>query len=273
MPTTFLAALRETWPRQHGAWTILAASSILGLAAAGTFTAPCALLATSVLSGFLARQAVQSWLGCSGHDPRRQPILAVALTYLALCAVTGLWLAFAHELWILLPIGVGAALAAALCLALSLEGRRVSLGVDLVGLLGLSLIAPAFEYVATGTFSERSLALWFLCALFFSGRPFQVRFFTRHRTGHSSLRQRVAAGWPTLAYQLASLTAATWLAAASPAVNPPLVVLAFLPVLALAVLSVAKGPSTPLSIWKIGYLEGSQAVLFVLFASLAFRLA
>ncbi|MBI3892902.1 MAG: YwiC-like family protein [Candidatus Wallbacteria bacterium] len=264
--------LSLTWPRQHGAWTILAASAALGFAVGGPVRVPTLFLATAVFCGFLGRQAAETWLGLARGDARRNAVAALYLLYLGLCITTGL-AAAAHGLWFLLPIGAAGMSAAAASLLLGRLGRSASLAVDLVGLAGLGLVAPAFEYCTSGELTQRTAALWLLSTLFFAGRPFQVRFFTRHRAAQSSLSQRLRAGWPTLAYQSFALIAALGLAAATHAANPWLVSLAFLPVAALAAVSVMRGPGSPLPIWKIGCLEGLQALNFVVFAALALKLA
>ena len=266
------AVLRLSLPRQHGAWAILAATALLGLACEGRPGPASALLSGAVLAGFLARHAALLTLRLSRSDPRRRPLAVVAALELAGCAALGLTAMVAGQLWALLPLGFAGAAVAAASTGLESRGKGLHLGMEVLGILGLCLVTPALHYAATGQFGARTWALWGLCCLFFAGRPLQVRYLARHRTGARTLGARLAAGWPTLTYQLAALVTAGALATAgSPPLLPPLGALALVPTALAASWKVALPREEPVGIAGIGLREAAHVALFVALTVLAFR--
>jgi len=59
--------------------------------------------------------------------------------------------------------------------------KPLTLVAELTGTFGLSLAALASAYCQTGRLTAASIALWGLCALFFSGSVFHVRSLVRAR--------------------------------------------------------------------------------------------
>jgi hypothetical protein len=268
----FSALLRLSVPRQHGAWAILAAAVVLGLACEGRPGPASAWLCGAVLAGFLARHAALLAMRMSRTDPRRGRLAGLAAAEAAACAALGLATMVGGQLWALLPLGLAAAVVAAASTGLESRGKGLHLGLEILGVLGLCLVTPALHYAVTGEFGSRTWALWALSCLFFAGRPLQVRYLARHRTGARTLPERLATGWPTLAYHLAALAGAGALAAVGePALLPPLGPVTLLPAALAACWKVAFPRETPVGIAGIGLREAAHVVLFVALTVLAFR--
>jgi hypothetical protein len=259
-----------TWPRQHGAWSVLGAGFLLGMTGQRWETAS-VLLAAAVLWGFLARHTVAFLLHPSRSPSLRLRLLPWATIYTALALFFGTLLVLGFHRWLLLPLG-GAALALSV-LSVALErGRkdRTTLG-EMVGMLGLSLVIPAAAYASSGLFSGQTMGLWALGALFFTGSVFHVRYLVRHRReSRQDWHTRLRTGGGSLAYHLAGLAIA-WLLSYFRAL-PPLAPLALLPVTAKAFWTVGRRQAGRINIQRIGFIELAHTLAFVALTSLSFHL-
>ena len=170
----WLRRYRIIFPSEHGSWSMLLVPFLIG-AGVGLFATTPALHAGSavllcflaVMSVFLARQPVALWDRIRrGRGRRSQLSTAVfwAVVLLANAAVAGAGLLALGRwpvLWLALPaLGV-----LALTLALTaLRGPR-QLSVELIGVTGLALAAPAAYVSATGRLDARGWAVWAVSAL------------------------------------------------------------------------------------------------------------
>lgn len=76
---------RLVLPRQHGAWSVLVASFVLGVAALGRLV-PEGLLLAMILCGFISHHAAGKYLMLPDADERRPIVMTWAIGF-ATCAV------------------------------------------------------------------------------------------------------------------------------------------------------------------------------------------
>jgi len=265
-PSAFLLTI----PRQHGAWSVLAAGFILGAIVGGRLGKEGLLLLGALLSGFLARHAVGLLLRPAGSEEQQRKIRRLTLGYVAHALLLGGLLVIRYDRWLLVPLGVVALVLALVSLHLERQRQdRTTVG-ELVNLLGLSLAIPATAYATSGVFEAATAGWWTLGLLFFSGSVFHVRYLVRKRRESSGpLAARWRAGWPSVVYHLAALGVAAGLSALG--TLPSLAFLALLPVTVKALGAVVQRREGPLNIRHIGYAELAHTVLFVALAGWAVR--
>jgi hypothetical protein len=258
-------------PRQHGAWTSLLVSFVVG-AAAGNWTRPELLLLLGAgIAAFFARQSAVAWMGAPEGDPRRARAAAWTALAAAAGAGCGLWLVARTGVWPLIPAGGGAFLLLAATVAFERRRQFFTPMSEAAGFLGLSLMAPAAEMVAAGAASARTAAVWALAAAFFAGGLFRVRYLVRRRAqSMGMLPERLRAGAASLAVQAAGL-AATAALAFIPHALPATAVSALLPGALQAAVNVARRRASPAPVRSVGRLELAHGVLFTLLAAAALR--
>ena len=175
------AVLPLTLPRQHDAWSVLLLGFALGAAVGGAVGTPTLLMLGAVVCGFVARHAAGVWARLSPADRRRGHVAGWAAAYLAASALLSVALVLWYERWLVIAFGLLAAAFGAASLALERRRQDCTLTGELIGMLGLSLAVPAAAYAATGAFHARTVGLWAVSALFFTGGVFHVRCVARNR--------------------------------------------------------------------------------------------
>lgn len=164
-------------PKQHGAWTILLASCIIGIIAGvktgGRIGAELILSLTAVISGFLLRHAIAVFLK-SGRPPRWVVI------YFLMSVLPFMTLVFHYDRALFMYFGIIAA--AAMLASLVMERMKLdrTLGGEIIGTCALSLAAPAVFYAISGRASSEAVSLWLLSAAFFGANLIFVRYALRH---------------------------------------------------------------------------------------------
>jgi hypothetical protein len=258
-----------TVPRQHGAWSMLLAGFVLGLASGNRFGAEGLLLLVAVFFGFCARHAAGLFLR-PARSNRRTHVLLWAIGYASVALFAGAWLVVGYHRWLLLPLGgVALVLAGASVILEQRRQDRTTVG-ELVGVLGLSVVLPAAAYAATGVFGATTAGLWALGAFFFGGSVFHVRYLVRHRRESGGpLASRWRAGGLAVAYHLAALAASIGLSAVD--ALPPLAPLALLPVAVKSLWAVGRRREGEINIRHIGYVELAHTLIFLAIAILAFH--
>lgn len=258
-----------TWPRQHGAWSILAAGFLLGMADQ-EWNLPSLLGLATVLGGFLARHTMALCLRPARSPSLRSSLLPWAIGYTALASLLGGLLVVGFHRWLLLLWGAPALLLAALSVILERGRRDRTTAGELVGVLGLSLVIPAAAYTSSGILSVQTLGLWALGAIFFGGSVFHVRYLVRRRReACQDWYSRLRAGWPSLACHLVGLAVAWGLS--SLRALPSLAPLALLPVTAKVLWTVGRRQAERIHIQRIGFTELAHTLLFVALAILSFH--
>jgi hypothetical protein len=260
-----------TVPRQHGAWTSLLSAYVLGTGTGGRFGIASVLLLGAVLAAFLGRQAALLAFKRPAGTPGRAGLVLWTAVYAAAFLSAGVLLLSAWDLGYLLHLGATAFVLLAVTMALERRRRAFTPIAEGAGFLGLSLVAPAAEYAASGAFTVRTAAVGLMCAAFFIGSMIHVRFLLRNRPETlQTLRGRAKAGAVSVIYHLHIYGFA--LSAASAGLLPPLAPLAFAPATARALWSIAHGRRGPVPVRSVGWQEVANTLLFVGLAVLAFRL-
>lgn len=254
--------LGATIPRQHGSWSILAAGAAAGLAAGGVSAATPWVVA-ALLLGFFAQHSAGAFFRLpAGHDARRA-MAAWTAVYAACFMAAGAVLLFYFELVHLLPLAAAEILLMAATSLLRGRRRDITVPGELLGIAGLALTLPAVQIAGTGALTVEGGGLAVLCFLFFSTSVFHVRYLVRrkrHITGPIS--ERLAAGWPTLAWHALAMLGAWLLVSVTPL--PMAVAAAMAPAMIRGLGAVAYRFRRPPSVKKIGLVELAATLAFLL---------
>ena len=265
-------ALAMTLPRQHGAWSILLACFVIGTLVGNTLNLRVPLVFFAVIFGFLARHGVGVYSRAPRTDDRKNRVLIWTSIYSLVVLTAGGLLVIVHELWQLLPLGLIIFAFGFATLVLSQRRMETTAGGELVGILGLTLVAPAAEYVASGLFSSQTVGLWILCAFFFCGSVFHVRYLVRRRAESvGPLSVRLKAGWPSVVYHLVVLCISVVLGSAG--MIPLLSPVALLPAALKAWVAVGRRVRTPLPVRWIGVIEVLCTIAFLVLVVFVFRMS
>jgi hypothetical protein len=138
----------------------------------------------------------------------------------------------------------------------------------MMAIAGLTLTAPASFYAARGSFDATALWLWALCAVYFASSVFYVKFRVstinpRHDHIRLESRRRCALYHGSLLALLLVLTLTGDLSA--------IAFIAFVPVLTRSFWHLAK-PVREINLRRVGLLEMSYSLVFLIFTTLDFRL-
>lgn len=250
-------------PREHGAWSVLITSLLAGTAVGGGFTQPVAVFWGTVLAGFLGWTNAVAWWNESKGRPLTALVLwwAVLLFSVALAGCTRLVLADGYRA---LPLFFSLVGSCALFLGTQGKPAARSIWTELAGIAGLSVLAAAAHYIASGRLTGATAGIWLICLLVFVGSVLHVRFLVRELAARRrSISARVRAGLPSLLYHLAAFVFINALAYSGrlvPLVAPLLIA----PSVVKAWWAVATpAPDGPLQIRRIGRIELAYAGIFL----------
>lgn len=254
-------------PKEHGAWAMLYVPLLLGAFAAGAWSVRILWLAIAATALLLAREAALAWWRARlwRRDPGNSG--RMLLFYSALAAAAGAELMLSAKLWGLsLPAAAAGALAAWHVRQAARREER-TIPTEVLGILGLTLTAPAAHYTALGRFEITGLGLWAASAAYFISSVFYVklRVLTAYLKQPDELARIRRGCW---VYH-AALALAVGLAVAS-GVAPVPVLAAYAPIVARAFWHLWR-PARRLVLKRVGVLEIVYSVLFLIFAALAFR--
>lgn len=259
-------------PKQHGAWSILIASFILGASLGGKFGIESILLLVVVLSVFLGRLTASEYFKLSASLAARQnlfvPLGGLAF-FLAVSFSGATLLVIKYRRWFLIPLGIASFAITALSLELAKKGRDLTFVGEITNILGLSLVAPAAEYIGRGIYSLRTFGLWLLCFFFFAGSVFRVRYLNRKCIeAQGVFFERLKAGTPSLIFHIAAFLITFGLARNN--ILPSLAPLALAPINLRVLWSVSRRYKNPIPIRTIGYIEVLHTLLFLALAVMAY---
>jgi hypothetical protein len=263
------SAFGLTISRQYGAWSMLVACFLIGALVGSGWSPRILVLLPAVVFGYMTRYGAGVYLRSSVTKERRG-VLAWTAVYSALVLVAGGALVFVYELWMLLPLGVIIIAFGVATVVLSQRKMDTTTSGELVGILGLTLVAPAAEYVSSGVVSTGTVGLWLLCAFFFCGSVFHVRYLVRRRSESiGPAKARMEAGWPSLAYHLVVLCISLVLAFARvlPSVAPAVLI----PTAVRASVAVGVRFRKPVPVRRIGMTEVLNTIVFLVLTVLIFR--
>ena len=257
----------RTIPRQHGAWSILIASFILGTLLGGRFGIESMLLLLAVLAAFFARYTASGYFK---SDTVRNNLFTWFTLYAGIFLLSGVLLVFGYRRWFLIPLGTVSLVIIALSLYLAKKGKDLTLAGEINNILGLSILAPAAEYTAWGIYSLKTLGLWLLCFFFFAGSVFRVRYLTRKRLeAGGEFLERLKAGMPSLVFHMAAFLTTIGLIRIN--VLPALTLFVLMPVTLRVLWLIAKRYKKPITVRAVGYIEVFHTLLFIVLAVIAFR--
>lgn len=262
-------------PREHGAWGLLLVPLFTGVVASFAsphHTWPLVLFTGAALFMFWLRTPVESLLG-SGlitvQNPREKRAAVAATIVLAAASVGCLiGLMWPGRNLKLLLVGLVAASSFVIQAVLRKLGRDTRMASQLAGAVALTSTAPAAYYVGTGTLDARAFVLWLMNWLFAWNQIHFVQL-SIHAARAATLSEKFIRGKVFFVAQ--TLVLAGLVFASLRRLVPPLVILAFLPIVVRGTWWFFRGPK-PLDIKALGWSEMTQGAVFGILLSLAFLL-
>lgn len=252
-------------PKEHGAWAMLYAPLVLGVAAARQVPGRLLWLVAAVTLLFMARESLALWLRAARQHRSSGRLPAQMALQISLAAACGGWLIGREQRFELLPL---AAVAALLFAAQAVQLRRReqrSIAAEIFAIVGLTSSAPAAYCVARGGFAAIAAWLWVVSALYFASSVFYVKLRVADlqvRRAGGQRRLRVA----TAVYHLA--LAGVVLALVLRHVFGSGLALAFAPILARTAWALWR-PARTLSLRRIGVFEILYSLGFLACAAAA----
>lgn len=248
---------------------MLYAPLLIALLFAGRFEIPALLFVVVVTLAFLAHEPLATLARFYSAQATRKDQLQQARTWLMIYAFIAApacaLLLFSYRRWHLLTIG--ALLLVLLGLHTYLTAKRLErqfIG-EFLGVLSLTLTAPAAYYVALGQFDQRALCLWMLNLLYFSSAVFYIKMRVSRSIKKSNASQLT---WQCAGYHAALLIGISllvWRGGFS-----LLVLLAFVPVIGRA-FSAMRLEEQRLNLKRIGIAEVGYTLVFMLFLVFGLR--
>ncbi|MFB3920975.1 MAG: YwiC-like family protein [Terriglobia bacterium] len=263
------------FPREHGAWGMLLVPFMTGAwigFAGGRGFYPLILFLAASLALFCLRTPLEIWLQTSplrAQTPvERQAVAYSIFAYAALAtAAVGILLGY-ERAYGLLALGAVVGVLFGAQAILKKLGRQTRMTAQLIGSLGLTSTAAGAYYVVAGQFDSRALVLWGANWLFAANQihSVQVRI---HSARAASRAEKFARGNGFLAAQVLTilLLAAAWRLGGLPGAAA----LAFAPSLIRGFLWFLRRPA-PLEIYRLGYGELANALIFGVLFILGFQL-
>jgi len=262
-------------PREHGAWGLLlvplATGGAIGVLAGGN-EVPLVALTVAALALFWLRTPVESWLGSGLLRARtRQERRAAGTAILILAAIVALALASLfregcnRQLVLLGLVAMSAFVAQGVLRKL---GRHTRMLAQVVGMLGLTVTAPAAYYVVTGQLNGEAWVLW-LANFLFAGNQIHFVQLRIHAAKGSSYSEKFERGRSFLVGEV--LLAAALLFSWRFHLLPWVASLAFLPLLVRGITWFFERPK-PCVVRKLGWTELAHAVVFAVWLIAGFHL-
>lgn len=249
--------LRKTavtaFPRQHGAWSVLLAGLTLGAVIAGETGIKYILFFISAVCGFLGRYAIVLYNQIPDSDGRKRGVFVLSLFYAFISAVASTFLIAVYKRWLLIPLLLIMVSFLGISIAFKKCRKERTVAGEITGLTGLSLTSLPAAYSVKGTIETTMIGMWLLSLLFFIGSVFHVRYVAS--------RSAYDTGRVNLFYHLAALSLAIFMAVAG--YIPLLAPAAMIPVTVKVALAVKKNGGLRQPLRRIGYIELTHTVLFV----------
>ena len=253
-------------PKEHGAWAMLYTPFAAGLAVSRSFSWALPLLLAAVTCLFIGRDSLLAWGRARSRGEPSGPALRETAFMLGLALACGIVAALVWRLPGLLWMGLTALLLLGVNFSQVVRREHRALEAEILGVVGLTLTAPAAYYAARGRWDAAALWLWLLSALCFASSIFYVRLRVlspqpRKDQARQDLRVR------SMAYHAFLVVVLGWFALTGR--RHALAVLGFLPILGRTAWSLWR-PSSSLDLRRIGILEIVYSVNFLVFIALAF---
>ncbi|HKR62081.1 MAG TPA: YwiC-like family protein, partial [Pyrinomonadaceae bacterium] len=162
-------------PREHGAWVMLYVPLIAGVLVAWNFSFRVLLFGLSATFLFIARESLLTWWRAYRRGEHRVEALLRLGIYLSLAALSIGPLILADRLYALVPLGLVALLLLAVNAEMAAKREDRTIVGEILAIAGLTMTAPAANYVAEGTWQDTAIWLWFLSALYFASSVFYIK--------------------------------------------------------------------------------------------------
>jgi hypothetical protein len=254
-------------PREHGAWVMLYVPLVMGTMVAHGPRRPILWLSVAVTFLFIARESFLAWWRARRRDQEAIRARRLMLVYLCLAFAFGAPLVLLDRLFGLIPLAI---VAFGLLLVnaeqvVQREDRTIT--GEVLAILGLTMTAPAAHYVIRGRWEAMALGLWGASALYFVSSVFYVKL--RMAAAHGrSLEQRERARRQCALYH--SFLIAALLGLVLTHRLGVFLTIAFAPALGRAFWHVVQ-PAERVNLRRVGIAEIFNALVFLIFATLAFR--
>jgi hypothetical protein len=254
-------------PREHGTWGMFFIPFVVGWLAAGRTPAPLALLLAAATAVFLSRENLLFWWRARRRRQDPGDSGKALLVCAAVAAAGGAALAFGYRLYGVIPLGIAGVAALLLNAELALRRQGRTVATEFLGVASSSLNAAGANYVAAGVWTAQSFWVWLLCALYFGSSIFYVKL--RVQDAHGKKAGDVdRARRQCTTYHVGLIAALVVLAATR---NLPLMAaVSFTPVVFRALLEVLR-PSQRLNLKRIGWLEVTYSLVFLVGVIVAFQ--
>jgi hypothetical protein len=264
---SFRSALKL--PKEHGAWAMLYAPFVLGVAVAGRVNWQILLLLFSATAAFISRESLLVYWRARARGREAPEAGSALLLYLALAAAFGSTLVFAFKLFWLIPLGV---IGAALLLINGKQATRMeerSMMGEILAIGGLTMTAPAAYYAASGRWEMVGFWLWLLSALYMASSVFYIKLRVYRLNPRKQAEQRQALRSCAFYHSFLVIALPALIFAAGLSL---LAFIAFAP----AIIRTFWGmfmPKSKVDLTRAGILEIVYSVIFMVCAALGFRLA
>lgn len=259
-----MVSMRIPIPREHGAWAMLLTSLTLGQVVAWRINVPSLYLWLLAIAVFVVREPLALlWRPLRGGTWSPQTLqLCAAGTLGASALLAAVMVATRGMDFLLLAVPAGTLFA--LQLTWQRTKARWSWLAELLGTAGVTIAAPASYFAATGILDRTGLSLWPMLFAYFAAQVVYVRW--RLRASGDRFLGFVALGIQTLVL-------VTFLTLGLTSFVPSYLFLAFVPGIAKTLLALGTGHSAKKQVTKVGWVEVTYSLVFVLLAVLAYRLA
>jgi len=254
-------------PREHGTWGMFFIPFAVGWLTAGQTSVAILVLLIAAAAVFLSRENLLFWW----RMRRRGQDTAGSGTSLFVCAgvalAGGAVLTGVYGLYGVVPLGIAGVLILAWTseLAVRRQGRTVT--TEFLGIASSSLNAAGANYVASGHWTAQAFWVWLLCTLYFGSSIFYVKLRVQNAHGKTPDVVKRARRQCT-SYHLGLVLAIA--AAALTGSLPLIAAAAFAPVVTRALLQVMM-PSQLLNLKRVGWLEVTYSLVFLVTEAVAFR--
>lgn len=194
---------RPPLPKEHGSWVMFLAAFLAGALVAGVWSWALPLFLMAGMSAFMLRRPATILVRGEARTPEARAQTRAWLLLEAMVAVAaGIPLLAVFHLWPLIPVGLGAALLLLTDVVRATQSARQTFSVEVIGSLGIALLAPGAYCAATGRMDATAFALWAVLSLQFLASVFFLRVKVRWvRRPPTDWRVRLETGWENLLYQ------------------------------------------------------------------------
>lgn len=254
-------------PKEHGAWAMLYVPFAVGVLVAWVFPLRLLLLGLSVSFVFIAREPLVAWWRARSRGREDHTARRFMGAYLVFGALSGLPLLFIYRLYWLAAFGAVTLILLTVNTHKAVRREDRTIGGEMLAIAGLTLTAPAANYVARGELELTALSLWALCALYFASSVFYVKL--RVNTINPRRVEARPQSWRRCALYHSFLFAGLLILALTGSLNL-FALAAFSPVLVRSFWHLAK-PVRQIDLRRVGWLEIAYAVVFLIFTTLTFR--